>query len=98
MGETWLAVLIAQVLFFAKLIRVTEMAERTRVLLYAVFVSMCAKYLVFPHYETRFYVPYLIIMGMIMLISWHKQSHSDSLTFSLVERDTTEHEPKCSKL
>ncbi|OJJ09662.1 hypothetical protein BKI51_19930 [Alphaproteobacteria bacterium AO1-B] len=79
MGETWLAVLIAQVLFFAKLIRVTEMPERTRVLLYAVFVSVCAKYLVFPHYETRFYVPYLIIMGMILMISWHKQSQSDSL-------------------
>ncbi|KZM51283.1 hypothetical protein [Labrenzia sp. OB1] len=73
MSQTWLALLFAEVLFFAKCISPSELNDRVRVLLYAVFASICAKYLVFPHYETRFYLPYLVIMGMILLVSWHRQ-------------------------
>ncbi|MDN3721296.1 hypothetical protein QW131_24275 [Roseibium salinum] len=54
------------------------MEERPRVLLYAVFVSICAKYLVFPHYDSRFYLPYLVIMGMILLTGWHRQQAAGS--------------------
>jgi len=73
MSQTWLAVLFAEVLFFAKCIRPAAMDTRAKVLLYAVFASICAKYIVFPHFETRFYLPYLVIMGMILLVSWHRQ-------------------------
>ncbi|WP_299819592.1 hypothetical protein [uncultured Roseibium sp.] len=73
MSQTWLALLFAEVLFFAKCISPAKLDDRARVLLYAVFASICAKYLVFPHYETRFYLPYLVIMGMILLVSWHRQ-------------------------
>ena len=50
------------------------MAERSKVLLYSVFASICAKYLVFPHFETRFYLPYLVIIGMVLLTSWHREN------------------------
>lgn len=73
MSETWLALLFAEVVFFAKCISPAKMEERPRVLLYAIFTSICAKFLVFPHYESRFYLPYLVIMGMILLVSWHRQ-------------------------
>lgn len=73
MGQNWLAVLFVQVLFFAKCIAPSKLEERAKVLLYAVFASICAKYIVFPHFETRFYLPYLVIMGMILLIGWHRQ-------------------------
>ncbi|MBN9673055.1 hypothetical protein [Roseibium aggregatum] len=76
MSQTWLAVLFAEVLFFARCIRPAGMNARAKVLLYAVFASICAKYVVFPHYETRFYLPYLVIMGMILLVSWHRQQVS----------------------
>ena len=78
MSQTWLALLFAQVLFFAKCISSDKMDLRSRVLLYAVFASICAKYLVFPHFETRFYLPYLVIMGMILLVSWHRQQRDDT--------------------
>ncbi|WP_428672627.1 hypothetical protein [Roseibium sp.] len=73
MSQTWLALLFAEVLFFAKCISPAKLDERPRVLLYAVFTSICAKYLVFPHYETRFYLPYLMILGMLLLTGWHRQ-------------------------
>lgn len=73
MGFTWPAVLFAQIVFFARCLSVEAMELRAKVLLFAVFASVCAKYLVFPHYETRFYLPYLVIMGMILLTSWHRQ-------------------------
>ena len=73
MHQNWLALLFAQVLFFAKVIDPNPLGERTKVLLYGMFASICAKYLVFPHFETRFYFPYLMAMAMIMLIAWHRQ-------------------------
>lgn len=73
MSQTWLALLFAQVLFFARCIKPAELDERSKVLLYAVFASICAKYLVFPHFETRFYLPYLMIIGMILLVGWHRR-------------------------
>ena len=73
MNQTWLALLFAQVMFFAMVIDPARMAERSRVMLYAVFTSICAKYLVFPHFETRFYFAYLVIMGMILLLAWDRQ-------------------------
>ncbi len=73
MNQTWLAALFALTVFFVKAIDPARMAERSRVLLYAIFTSICAKYLVFPHFETRFYFPYLMLMGMILLVSWHQQ-------------------------
>jgi hypothetical protein len=76
MHENWLALLFAQVLFFAKVIDSAQLGERTKVLLYGMFASICAKYLVFPHFETRFYFPYLMAMAMIMLIAWHRQELS----------------------
>ncbi|MET1416377.1 hypothetical protein ABVF61_29165 [Roseibium sp. HPY-6] len=78
MGFTWIAVLFALAMFFARCISPGKMDQRSLVLLYAVFTSICAKYLVFPHYETRFYLPYLLIMGMILLVSWHRQQTSDA--------------------
>ncbi|MFB9176185.1 hypothetical protein ACFFVJ_24515 [Roseibium salinum] len=78
MSETWLALLLAQVVFFARCLSPDKMEERPRVLLYAVFVSICAKYLVFPHYDSRFYLPYLVIMGMILLTGWHRQQAAGS--------------------
>ncbi|MCV0425261.1 MAG: hypothetical protein K5905_07300 [Roseibium sp.] len=78
MSQTWLALLFAQVLFFVKCICPEKTDLRSRVLLYSVFASICAKYLVFPHYETRFYLPYLVIMGMILLVSWHRQQQEVS--------------------
>ena len=73
MNQTWLALLFAQVLFFARVIDPAKLSERTKVLLYGMFASICAKYLVFPHFETRFYFPYLMAMAMILLIAWHRQ-------------------------
>ncbi|WP_346893110.1 hypothetical protein [uncultured Roseibium sp.] len=73
MHENWLALLFAQVLFFAKVIDPAILSERTKALLYGMFASICAKYLVFPHFETRFYFPYLMAMAMIMLIAWQRQ-------------------------
>jgi hypothetical protein len=73
MSQTWLALLFAEVLFFARCITPSNLDKRARVLLYAVFASICAKYLVFPHYETRFYLPYLMIIGMILLVGWHRK-------------------------
>lgn len=73
MGYTWIAVLFGLVLFYARCISPDRLDQRSRVLLYAVFTSVCAKYIVFPHYETRFYLPYLVIMGMIVLVGWHRQ-------------------------
>lgn len=78
MNFTWIAVLFGQVLFFAKCISPEKMEPRPQVLLYAVFASIIAKYFVFPHYETRFYLPYLIIMGMILLVSWHRQQQQEA--------------------
>ncbi|MBD8877711.1 hypothetical protein [Roseibium polysiphoniae] len=78
MSNTWLAALLALVIFFAKVIKPAQMADRARILLYAIFTSICAKYLVFPHYETRFYFPYLIAMGTILLIAWHQQDKTAS--------------------
>lgn len=78
MGFSWIALLFALILFFAKCVVPDRMDQRSRVLLYAVFASICAKYLVFPHYETRFYLPYLIIMGMILLVGWHRQQISET--------------------
>ena len=71
--ETWLALLFAQTVFFAMVIRPMELAERPKVLLYGIFVSICAKYVVFPHFDTRFYLPYLVALGMILLIAWKDQ-------------------------
>lgn len=79
-GQNWLAALLALVIFYAKVIEPPRMAERSKILLYAVFTSICAKYLVFPHFETRFYFPYLMIMGMILLIAWHQQNRKTSVT------------------
>jgi len=73
MSQNWLAFLFAEVLFFARCISPEKMDLRAKVLLYAVFASICAKYLVFPHFETRFYLPYLVIMAMILLVSWDRQ-------------------------
>jgi hypothetical protein len=73
MSQTWLALFFAEVLFFAKCITPSVLDERPKILLYAVTTSICAKYLVFPHYETRFYLPYLMITGMILLTGWHRQ-------------------------
>ncbi|MEJ8475034.1 hypothetical protein [Roseibium algae] len=73
MNQTWLAALFALVVFFTKVINPAQMTERARILLYAIFTSICAKYIVFPHFETRFYFPYLMAMGMILLVSWHQQ-------------------------
>lgn len=73
-NQNWLALLFVLAVFFFKVIDPKQIATRTRALLYAVFVSICAKYLVFPHYETRFYFPYLMTMGMILLVAWHQQS------------------------
>lgn len=74
MGQTWLAILFLQVVFFASCIRPAKLLDRERVLLYAVFASVCAKYVVFPHFESRFHLPYLIIMAMILMIGWSRQS------------------------
>lgn len=82
MSQTWLALLFAQVLFYARCIEPAKLEERSRVLLYAVFASICAKYLVFPHFETRFYLPYLLIIGMILLVSWHRQQSGSVRTAS----------------
>ncbi|WP_298812230.1 hypothetical protein [uncultured Roseibium sp.] len=73
MSQTWLALLFAEVLFFAKCITPSGLRDRECVLLYAVFASICAKYLVFPHFETRFFLPYLMIIGMVLLVGWHRQ-------------------------
>ncbi|WP_422041011.1 hypothetical protein [Roseibium sp.] len=73
MGFTWVAVLFGLVLFFAKCISPDRLDLRSKVLLYAAFTSICAKYIVFPHYETRFHLPYLVILGMILLVGWHRQ-------------------------
>jgi hypothetical protein len=78
MNFTWIALLFALVLFFAKCIAADRLDLRSRVLLYGVFASICAKYLVFPHYETRFYLPYLVIMGMILLVNWHRQQIAET--------------------
>ncbi len=80
MNQTWLAMLFAQVLFFAACIASDKLENRPRVLLYAVFTSICAKYLIFPHYETRYYTPYLVILGVILLTGWHRQSKSVTTT------------------
>jgi hypothetical protein len=72
-NQTWLALLFAQVLFFAMVINPSRLSERVRVLLYGVFTSICAKFVVFPHYDTRFYLPYLVVMGMILLVAWNDQ-------------------------
>lgn len=77
--STWLALLFSQVIFFAKAIDPTLLKDRTKVLLYGIFTSMCAKYLVFPHFETRFYFPYLILIGMILLIAWKDQQEGKSV-------------------
>ncbi len=77
MSQTWLVLLFAEVLFFAKCVSPAKIEDRDRVLLYAVLTSICAKYLVFPHFETRFYLPYLMIIGMILLVSWHRQQVRD---------------------
>lgn len=78
MNETWLAILLAQAVFFARVIDPARLALRPKVLLYGIFTSIGAKYLVFPHFETRFYFPYLMLMGMILLIGWDKQTKADS--------------------
>ncbi|WP_417695496.1 hypothetical protein [Roseibium sp.] len=72
-NQTWIAVLFAQAVFFARCINAPAMPIRSRVLLYAIFTSILAKYFVFPHYETRFYFPYLMGMGMILLITRLRQ-------------------------
>lgn len=72
-GETWIAILLAQVIFFIRCINVPAMPERPKVLLYAIFASILAKYIVFPHFETRFYFPYLVGMGMILLVARMRQ-------------------------
>ncbi|WP_417687243.1 hypothetical protein [Roseibium sp.] len=74
MNQTWLAALFGLIIFYARAIDPAQLGTRVRALLFGVFTSICAKYLVFPHYETRFYFPYLMLLGMILLIQWHKQA------------------------
>lgn len=78
LNQTWLALLFAQILFFAVVINPSRLSERVRVLLYGVFTSICAKFVVFPHYDTRFYLPYLVVMGMILLIAWNDQRSAEA--------------------
>ncbi|TYC54126.1 hypothetical protein FMN50_13400 [Rhodobacterales bacterium] len=85
MNQTWLAILFAEVLFFARCISPTRMAERSKVVLYSVFASICAKYLVFPHFETRFYLPYLVIIGMVLLTSWHRENQMPAADGTLTQ-------------
>lgn len=82
MNQSWLALLFIQVVFFAKAINPAQLNERTKVLLYGIFVSICAKYIVFPHYESRFYFPYLIAIGMILVIAWKDQQDKASVPLS----------------
>ncbi|MFD1697450.1 hypothetical protein [Roseibium aestuarii] len=72
-NQTWVAVLFALAIFHARCINKPAMPERPKVLLYAIFTSIIAKYFVFPHYETRFYFPYLMGMGMILLVARMRQ-------------------------
>lgn len=71
-NETWLALLFMQLVFLVRFIDLRALTDRTKVLLYSVLLSIPAKYVVFPHFETRFYLPYLVITGMILLTEWNR--------------------------
>ena len=88
MNQTWLPIIFGLAIIFARWVDPAQMSLRARVLLYSVFTSICAKYLVFPHFETRFYFPYLVLMGMVVLFAWDRQSKAGAQNASTLKSPT----------
>lgn len=81
-SQTWPAMLFLLATFFVRAVRPEDLAPRARVLLYGTFVAIAAKYVVFPHFENRMYLPSLVIMAMVLLLAWVRQQKSETAGLS----------------
>ncbi|MBS8261624.1 hypothetical protein DYI23_15465 [Roseibium polysiphoniae] len=76
--ETWIVYLFLLSSLFFGFIKIHYLTDRSRILLFAIFASICAKYLIFPHYEERFQFAYLAGMTLIFLMGLHAQRQSET--------------------
>lgn len=66
--ETWLAVFVLQCIVIAFLFsNIPGFEKRQIVLIFSIIVSTAAKFAIAPMHETRFYVAYLIIFGLVIV-------------------------------
>ncbi|MEO0542511.1 MAG: hypothetical protein AAFY99_01725, partial [Pseudomonadota bacterium] len=66
--ETWLAVMIIGCFaWWQMVLRGVRLANRETCILIATLLAIGAKLVVFPLHETRFWFPYLIVFGMVLI-------------------------------
>ncbi len=66
--ESWIAVLIlGGFAWWLMALRRIHFASRETAILVTTFLAIGAKTVIFPLYDTRFYLPYLLVFGMVLI-------------------------------